>query len=174
MGDSQQPGDRSMQPRVSMDMSGSMQMEHIGYQPDYSVIANQRRKLRSVMDSLWFESVVIVLVLVYAVILIIDMIRSSTNAPDPQICLDSGPTPADVLRFNASLAEVCSLGERRDALYFLDLIFLAIFIGEICIRLIGYGLTFLREAVQAIDCLVVVLAFITALLPKEVHRQSTT
>ena len=51
MGDSQQPGDRSMQPRVSMDMSGSMQMEHIGYQPDYSVIANQRRKLRSVIGT---------------------------------------------------------------------------------------------------------------------------
>lgn len=166
--------DTRQEPRRSVDVDiNPMQMDHIGYVQEYSFFQDQRRKLRLIMDSLLFESFTIVIVLVYAVILFIDMTASSTNSPDPAKCQHSALTP-DLLREAASLAgntsllDDCNLREQRDVLYFLDLIFLSIFMFEIALRLIGFGLAFLKEAIQAIDCAVVTVAFISSALPPEV------
>ena len=55
-------GENTRARSMSID-AGAMQLEQIGYQPEYSWLANQRKRLRNVMDSLWFESIVIVLVM---------------------------------------------------------------------------------------------------------------
>ena len=154
-----------------MDMGNAMQMEHIGYQPEYSMLANQQRKLRNVMDSLWFESATILLVMIYAVILFIDMTSSGTTVVDPQHCREAGSTPQMVaMEFpnNETLWKDCTLSSVTNyVLYLLDVIFLSIFMIEIFVRLLGYGLSFLRDPIQALDCLVVTLAFIVAVLPAE-------
>ena len=152
----------------SGDLSAGAQTELIGYQPEYSFVNLQRLKLRSVMDTLVFESIVIVLVLIYAVILFIDMTISKSNGVDLVECRQAGNFPADVMIANASLSDLCSVAQKRDVLYYLDLIFLAIFLAEISLRLVGYGITFLRDPVQAIDATVVTLAFIIAVMPYEV------
>ena len=54
--------ERGSPTRMSVDLTNTMLAERIGYQPEYSMLAKQRRKLAGAMDSLWFESVVIVIV----------------------------------------------------------------------------------------------------------------
>ena len=162
------------EPRMSMDMSNAMQMEHIGYMPEYSMLQNQRRRLRAVMDSLLFEGMTIAIVLVYAVILFIDMTASSLSGPDALECQLATATPKAFMEDaammqNTSLVSTCGGLASGGVLYYLDLIFLTIFMCEIVLRLIGYGIAFLREAIQAIDCAVVTVAFITAVLPTSVR-----
>lgn len=77
-----------------------------------------------------------------------------------------------MLKYNASLVRTCNLEQEKNALYYLDLIFLSIFIFEIMLRLLGYGLSFLRDPLQAIDFVVVTIAFITRVLPDSVMAGS--
>ena len=95
----------------SVDLSAGAQTELIGYQPEYSFVNLQRLKLRSVMDTLVFESIVIVLVLIYAVILFIDMTISKSNGVDLVECRQAGNFPADVMIANASLSDLCSVAQ---------------------------------------------------------------
>jgi hypothetical protein len=158
---------------MSVHLDGPLMTEHIGYQPEFTIVGSARRRLRNMMDSLVFEVVVIMLVLCYAVVLFVDMTSGEGNQVDKIECQLAGPTPAYVLKYNASLVRTCNLEQEKNALYYLDLIFLSIFIFEIMLRLLGYGLSFLRDPLQAIDFVVVTIAFITRVLPDSVRRPTT-
>ena len=49
--------------------------EKIGYQPEYSGFQRFRINLRDLLDTLLFESVVIALVALYAIIIFIDLVK---------------------------------------------------------------------------------------------------
>jgi hypothetical protein len=148
--------------------------EQIGYHPEYSWVAAQRKNIRTVMDTLWFESMIIVLVLVYAVVLFVDMTTSNDTNVDPEECF-AIIDKAAVLRYgdpayNLTLADLCDLREVQGVLYWLDLIFLIIFLTEIGFRLLGFGYRYLLDPISAGDAFIVGGAFITSLLPDEVFQ----
>ena len=157
------------EPRMSIDAGSSFATERIGYQPEYTLIAHYRRNMRAVMDTLWFEGLTIVLVMVYAVILFWGMASSPEAEVDPPICfsITTAEQKLMVIENNATLTSLCSLVEERGVLYVLDFTFLSIFMVEIVFRLAGYGISFLRGPVQLIDSVVVTLAFIANLLPQD-------
>ena len=140
-------------------------MEHIGYQPEYSWAGYQRKRLRDLMDTLRFELFIIILVCVYAIVLFIDMTVSNSTDPDPVICrsIVAQEIP-DVISNNQTLTTICSLKDDLGVLFWLDLTFLIIFLTEICFRLIGFGFQYLKDPVNAIDTVVVTLAFVISII----------
>lgn len=137
--------------------------EKIGYQPEYSWIASKRKALRDIMDTLWFEVGIIFLVCVYAVILFVDMTVSNSTAIDHADC-QAIDDVATVILTNASLTKLCALKEELGVLFWLDMIFLIVFLSEIVCRLLGFGLRYLRDPVNTIDAVVVSVAFVSNML----------
>ena len=138
--------------------------QSIGYQPEYSAVQSLRKSVRDTLDTLWFEAIVILLVAFYAIIIFIDLTLDGEKGVDPQECIDyQGDHKA-----NATLVELCDLTVERDWLYWLDLVFLSIFMVEIAVRVFGFGADFFRDAIQSIDAFVVTLAFAFALIPEDV------
>ena len=105
------------------------------------------------MDTLWFEALTIILVMVYAVILFTDMATAAEADVDPEQCygIMSREDQMEVIEQNKTLTADCELVEARGVLYVLDFTFLSIFVVEIIFRLLGYGVSFLRDPVQFID-----------------------
>ena len=134
--------------------------ETIGYQEEYSSIVEWRRKLVHIMDTIAFEAVVILLVLLYAVVVFVQLTLAGQVQIDPVHCYVANTT-------HPSYANDCehSVSSTQRFLNQLDLAFLSVFVFELCFRLLGYGIAFLRDGVQFLDTFVVVLAFITALVP---------
>ena len=137
--------------------------EKIGYQPEYSWIASKRKALRDIMDTLWFEAGIIFLVCVYAVILFVDMTFSKSTAVDHAECQAITDT-ASVILTNATLTQLCALKDELGVLFWLDMIFLIVFLSEILFRLLGFGLRYLRDPVNMIDAIVVSVAFVSNML----------
>ncbi len=191
---------------------------YLGYRSaSLSAMARRRRRLRSGLDSLAFEAVVIALVIIYAVVIFIDLTLSAINNPidvDEAICSTTDeaerirlkvrsqagasalrspllPPPLLQLRLsphhlrplrtaplappppvqaltNRTIDEMCGAPPRIDVLYYLDLVFLCIFMVEILLRLAGYGMSYCRDMLQLLDMIVVIMAFALALIPEEV------
>lgn len=141
----------------------------MGYQPEHSFLQAQQKRIRIVMDTLWFEIVIIVLVLVYAVVLLIDMtISNDADVDDPECYAITNP--AHILLTNQSLAEKCDLRGDTGVLYWLDFGFLIVFLVEILFRLFAFGYRYVLDPINSIDTAVVTVAFIISLLPDEVFQ----
>jgi len=111
-------------------------------------LRENRRYVRSVMDSLQFEVLVIILVLVYALIIFIDLavVTDSVQGDD------------------SNSTAVMSDNSLRDAFRILDLIFLPVFVAELFFRLLGEGVAFLHTTINAVDAVVVVLSLVVVAL----------
>ena len=134
--------------------------ETIGYQEEYSTVMEWRRKMVRIMDTILFEVVVILLVMLYAVVVFVQLTVAGQVGVDPVHCYTGNTTHPDYVKDCEP-----SVSSTQDFLNTLDLAFLSVFVFEICFRLLGYGIAFLRDGVQLLDTVVVVLAFITALVP---------
>jgi len=140
--------------------------EKIGYQPEYSGLHLFQIRVRDIVSSLWFEGTVLLLVALYSVIIFIDLtLAEGWEKVDPPLCIAS---TSSEISSNATLEELCSKTEGRDFLYYLDLVFLCIFIGEIAVRLFAVGLAFFKDFIQAADAFIVTVAFVLALIPEDV------
>jgi len=139
--------------------------EHIGYQAEYSAVASVRKRMRSTLEALWFEALIMVLVSVYAVIIFIGLARAEGANVDDWLCYTASSSE---ISSNSTLEKLCSKVEPRDWFYTLDLVFLSIFMVEIAVRIFAFGALFFRETIQNIDTVVVVVSFGLALVPQDV------
>ncbi|KAL1495753.1 hypothetical protein AB1Y20_016615 [Prymnesium parvum] len=113
-----------------------------------SLLYRTRRKVRHVLETLTFEVVVIVLVLVYALIIFLDLV------------LDQAPSSS-----NSTLVDDDDgLAAWNSSMRTLDFIFLSIFVLELLFRLFGEGLEFLYEKINAIDAVVVIASLVVVAL----------
>jgi len=103
---------------------------------------------------------VILLVMLYAVVVFVQLTIAGQVEVDALHCYTGNTTHPDYIKDCEP-----SVSGTQNFLNTLDLAFLSVFVFEICFRLLGYGIAFLRDGVQLLDTVVVVLAFITALVP---------
>ena len=95
--------------------------------------------VRRTLDSFRCEVVVITLVILYAVIIFVDLAYTAT--------LTEGDAGWD------------------DAMRHCDIVLLTIFMVEIILRLFGFGLSYLRDCINAVDAVVVIASWVLTLLP---------
>jgi hypothetical protein len=157
------------EPSLDASPGQSFDTGRIGYHPEYSAVARALRALRQMLDTLWFEAITIIMVLVYAVILFVSLtVANSTDVDDP-LCFAINTTSArrEILDTNTTLAELCMITEDQDTLWWLDAIFIHLFEVEICLRALGYGYRICCDPLQAIDSVVVTASFIVLYIPSD-------
>ena len=98
-----------------------------------------QRAVRRAFDSLACELLVITLVVLYALIIFTDLAYTAAR---------EGAAP-----------------EWDAAMRLCDLVLLSVFVLEIGLRLFGFGLSHLRDCVNAVDAVVVLVSWVIALLP---------
>ena len=98
-----------------------------------------QRNVRRAFDSFACELLVITLVIFYALIIFTDL--AYTAARDREA------------------------PEWDEAMRHCDLVLLSVFMLEICLRLFGFGLDYLRDCINVVDAVVVLVSWVITLLP---------
>ena len=98
-----------------------------------------QRNVRRAFDSFACELLVITLVILYALIIFTDL--AFTAARDSEA------------------------PEWDEAMRHCDLVLLSVFMLEICLRLFGFGLDYLRDCINVVDAVVVLVSWVITLLP---------
>ena len=101
-----------------------------------------QRNVRKAFDSFACELLVIMLVILYALIIFADL--AYTAARDNQA------------------------PEWDEAMRHCDIVLLSIFMVEICLRIFGFGLDYLRDCINVVDAVVVLVSWVITLLPPSV------
>jgi len=130
---------------------------------ELSWLAQRRKAVRQILDTLLVEMVVTILVLLYMLIMFINLSMGSLDVEAMADVIVAPPPPPPAP--GADEIPGCMTTPIELLFNVLDLIFFTVFLVEILFRLFGFGVNYLRDWINAIDAVVVVVSFVLALVP---------
>ena len=125
---------------------------------ELSWLAQRRKAVRQILDTLLVEMVVTILVLLYMLIMFINLSMGSLDVEAMADVIVAPPPPPPAP--GADEIPGCMTTPIELLFNVLDLIFFTVFLVEILFRLFGFGVNYLRDWINAIDAVVVVVSFV--------------